>query len=152
LAENHLGQGKTIDIAQKLESLAQNFDVEGELRRAREFFAASAKWFQQAGDTAKATEMTVLVAECWAKEAVARISSDKPSHMVAASFYEKAIQIYRTIPRSERATHRADERIAELHKSLRKQASLARWSNQLSLIDITTCREGPKCGEREACH
>ena len=118
LAENHLGQGKTIDIAKKLESLAQNFDVEGELRRAREFFAASAKWFQQAGDTAKATEMTVLVAECWAKEAVARISSDKPSHMVAASFYEKAIQIYRTIPRSERATHRADERIAELHKSL----------------------------------
>jgi len=118
LAENHLGQGKTIDIAKKLESLAQNFDVEGELRRAREFFAASAKWFQQAGDTAKATEMTVLVAECWAKEAVARISSDKPSHMVAASFYEKAIQIYRTIPRSERTTHRADERIAELHKSL----------------------------------
>jgi hypothetical protein len=118
LAENHLGQGKTLDIAKKLESLARNFDVEGELRRAREFFAASAKWFQQAEDTAKVTEMTVLVAECWAKEAVARISSDKPSHMVAASFYENAIQTYRTIPRSERAAHRVDERITELHKSL----------------------------------
>lgn len=122
LAENHLGQGKTLDIAKKLESLARNFDVEGELRRAREFFAASVKWFQQAGDTAKVTEMTVLVAECWAKEAVARISSEKPSHMVAASFYENAIQTYRTIPRSERAAHRVDERIAELHKSLNESS------------------------------
>jgi hypothetical protein len=118
LAANHLAHGKGTDIAKRLESLARNFDVEGDLRRAREFFAASAKWFQQVGDAAKTAEMTVFVAEGWVKEAVARISSDHPSHMVAASFYENAIQTYRSIPRSERAAHRVDERIAELHKSL----------------------------------
>jgi hypothetical protein len=118
LAANHLAHGKGTDIAKRLESLARNFDVEGDLHLAREFFAASARWFQQAGDAAKAAEMTVFVAEGWVKEAVARISSDQPSHMVAASFYENAIQTYRSIPRSERAAHRVDERIAELHKSL----------------------------------
>jgi hypothetical protein len=118
LAANHLAHRKGTDIAKRLELLARNFDVEGDLHRAREFFAASAKWFQQAGDAAKTAEMTVFVAEGWVKEAVARISSDKLSHMVAASLYENAIQTYRSIPRSERAAHRVDERIAVLHKSL----------------------------------
>jgi hypothetical protein len=118
LAANHLARGKGTDIAKRLESLARNFDVEGDLYRAREFFAASAKWFQQAGDAAKTAAMTVFVAEGWVKEAVTRISSEQPSYMVAASFYENAIQTYRSVPRSERAAHRVDERIAELHKSL----------------------------------
>jgi hypothetical protein len=38
--------------------------------------------------------------------------------MVAASFYENAIQTYRTIPGAERAAHRVDERIAELRAQL----------------------------------
>lgn len=118
LEANHLAHGKGIEIAKKLETLARIFDVKDDLPRAREFFAASARWFRKAEDTAKATEMTVFVAEGWIKEAVARISSSRPSHMVAASFYENAIQTYRSIPRSARAAHRVDERIAEIHKSL----------------------------------
>ncbi len=62
--------------------------------------------------------MTVAVAEGWVKEAIARVSSDQPSHMVAASFYENAIQIYRSIPRSQRLIHQGDERIAELHQHM----------------------------------
>jgi hypothetical protein len=38
--------------------------------------------------------------------------------MAAASFYEKAIQIYRTVPRGERAIHKADERMTELHRQM----------------------------------
>jgi hypothetical protein len=76
--------------------------------------------------------MTVFVAEGWVKEAVARISSDQPSHMVAASFYENAIQTYRSIPRSERAAHRVDERIAELHKSLNEAGK--RSLDEMSVI------------------
>jgi hypothetical protein len=45
LAANHLAHGKATDIAKKLESLARSFDVEGDLRRAREFFAASFIFF-----------------------------------------------------------------------------------------------------------
>jgi len=125
LSANHLARGKGIDIAKRLKSLARQFDVEGDLHRAREFFAASAKWFKQVGDAAKAAEMIVFVAEDWVKEAVARMSSDQPSHMVAASLYENAIQTYRSIPRSERAAHRVDERISELHKSLNEAGERA---------------------------
>ncbi len=118
LKSNALGRDHSTTIATKLESLAREFEDEGEFRKALEYFQASAHWFKESGDDEKSTEMTVEVAEGWVKEAVARLSSDQPSHMVAASFYESAIQTYRTIPRSERATHRVDERIAELKRSL----------------------------------
>lgn len=114
LDSNGLARDQASIIGQRLELLAREFDDEGDQHRAREYFDAAAKWYKRAGDDAKFATMTVAVAEGWVKEAVARISSDKPSHMVAASLYENAIQIYRTIPRSERAIHRVDERLEEL--------------------------------------
>ena len=118
LKSNALGGDHSTTIATKLESLAREFESEDEFRKALECFQASAYWFKESGDKEKSTEMTVEVAESWVKEAVARLSSDQPSHVVAASFYEKAIQTYRTIPRSERATYSVNERIAELRRSL----------------------------------
>lgn len=118
LKANSLGRDHSTTIATRLESLAREFEDEDEFLKAREYFQASAHWFKESGDDEKSTEMTVEVAEGWVKEAVARLSSNQPSHGVAASFYESAIQTYRTIPRSERATHRVDERIAELRRSL----------------------------------
>lgn len=118
LAANRLAHEKAAGIAKKLESLARYSDGQGDLHSAREFSAAAAKWFRQTGNVAKTTEMTVFVAEGWVKETVARASSDQASHMVAASFYEKAIQTYRSIPRRERSAYRVDQRIAELQKSL----------------------------------
>ena len=118
LKSNALERDHSTTIATKLESLAREFEDEDEFLKAREYFQASAHWFKESGDDEKSTEMTVEVAEGWVKEAVARLSSDQPSPMVAASFYESAIQTYRTIPRSERTTHRVDERIAELRRHL----------------------------------
>lgn len=118
LESNGLGRDQKMPVAQKLESLAREFDGMGELHRSRDFFSAAARWFERAGDGAKAAAMTVEVAEGWVKEAIARISNDSPSHMVAASFYENAIQTYRTIPRAERVAHRVDERLAELRTHL----------------------------------
>lgn len=118
LLSYRLGQDHRQAIAIKLESMAHAFDVDGDLQRARDFFDAASKWFQRSGSVAKAAEMTACLAEGWVKEAVARLSSVYASNSVAASFYENAIQTYRTIPRSERNTHRVDERIAELHVHL----------------------------------
>lgn len=118
LDSNGLGRTHSSVIAQKLNVLAVEFDGDGDLHRSREFFDAASRWFDRSGDEAKSAEMTVAVAEGWVKEAIARVSSDQPSHMVAASFYEKAIQIYRSIPRSLRAIHKGDERIAELHRHM----------------------------------
>lgn len=118
LKSNRLGGAHRTDVSTKLEALARGFDDEGDLHKAREYFSAAAEWYKLIPDEAKAAEMTVLVAEGWVKEAVARVASESPSHMVAASFYENAIQIYRTIPRAERSTHQVDERIAELRVHL----------------------------------
>jgi len=119
LLESHgLGRNQRAVIAQKLATLAGEFDADGDLHRAREYFSAAAKWFKLAGDEAKTASMTVSQAEGWVKEAVARVSSENPSHMAAATFYENAIQIYRTIPHAERAAHRVDERLVELRAHL----------------------------------
>lgn len=135
LMETHrLGKDRSFDIAMKLEASARSFDTEGELHRARDFYAGSAKWFQKARDEAKAAELTVCVAESWVKAAQARVASEQPSHMVAASFYEKAIQTLRSIPRRERDTHRVDERIAELKRLLNEAG--ARALDEMS--EITT--------------
>ena len=118
LDANGLGRTHSPVIAQKLNMLAVEFDGDGDFHRSREFFDAASRWFDRSGDEAKSAEMTVAVAEGWVKEAIARVSSDQPSHMVAASFYENAIQIYRSIPRSQRSIHQGDERIAELHRHM----------------------------------
>ena len=113
-----LGRKHSTTIATKLESLARKFEEANDFLNACDYFRASADWFEASGDDAKSVEMTVAEAEGQAKEASARISSDQPSHMAAAGFFEQAIQTYRTIPRPERASHQVDERIAELRAKL----------------------------------
>lgn len=147
LVENSLGRDKCQDIAEKLEGMARDFDSIGDLHHAREFFSAASKWFRQLGSEAKVAEMTVCVAEIWVNEAVARISSEKPSYMAAASFYENAIQTYRAIPRRERHTHRVEERISELQKELNEAG--ARSLDEMGFItsppmDITELTENAR--------
>lgn len=125
LSSNGLGQDKRSEIAQKLESLACEFKNRDDLHACREFFVESAKWYKAAGNNTKSVEMTVELAEGWVKEAEVRLTSSDPSHMVAATFYENAIQVYRTIPRSERKVHRVDERIAELRLNLNESGRKA---------------------------
>jgi hypothetical protein len=118
LKANGLGRKNRADLAKKLEALGREFDGEGDLDRARKYFFAAAEWYGVVPDAAKAAEMTASVAEGWVKEAIAQVSSSSPSHMVAASLYENAIQTYRTIPKKERTAHRVYERITELRTHL----------------------------------
>lgn len=116
LLANALGRDDSLDIADKLTWLAHLFEDEGSFHKAHSFFDTSAKWFKRAGNKERWTATTISLAESWAKEAVARMTSSQRSSAVAASFYENAIQIYRTIPRIEREAHRVQERIADLHR------------------------------------
>ena len=125
LKSNALGKDHSTKIATKLESLAREFEGEGELHRAREYFQASADWFKVSEEDAKSIAMTVEVAEGWVKEADAKLSSNQPSHIIAVPHYESAIQTYRTIPRSMRATHQVDDRIVELMKRLNESGERA---------------------------
>jgi hypothetical protein len=140
LAANGLAKAKALGIASRLESLGRSVDFAANLELTRRCFGSSAKWFQGAGDETKRAEMTVAEAETWVKEAEVRLASEKPSHMVAASFYEKAIQTYRNIPRDKRAIHGVDERVAELHVRMKDsgEKSLGEMSVISSpSIDIT---------------
>jgi hypothetical protein len=118
LKSNGLGRDRQGDVASRLEALAREIDSDGDLERARKHFSAAADWWRAVPDATKTAEMTAAVAEGWVKEAVKRVSSENPSHIVAASFYENAIQTYRTIPRGERAAYRVEERLAELQTDL----------------------------------
>jgi hypothetical protein len=101
------------DIAEKLEQLAIEFNDSEDLHKARDYFNAAAEVFRELKNKEKHAEMIVKVAEKWEKEA-----SDSPSNIVATSFYEKAIQKYRNIPRELRGRYDVDDRIANLHTKL----------------------------------
>jgi len=136
LKSKGLGKSHQTDLAKKLEALAREFDIECDLDRAGEYFSSAADWYSLIPDASKAAEMTALKAENFVKKAVTRISSNSPNHMVAASFYENAIQTYRTIPKAERSAHRVDERIAELRADLNA-------SGEKSLTQMGTIRSPP---------
>ena len=125
LKSNDLGRDHSTKIATKLECLAREFEGEREFLKARKYFQASADWFKASEDNEKSTAMMVEVAEGWVKEADVRLSSDQPSHGIAMTCYENAIQIYRTIPRSMRTPHQVDDRIAELRKHLNESGERA---------------------------
>ena len=151
LLTNRLGRQDPASVARKLETIAGRIDIAGDFYRAGEFLGMAREWFLKAGDTDKATEMTVALAESWVKLATTRVSSSSPSHMVATDFYEKAIQTYRTIPRSERTSRHVDERIAELHKLLGEsgQRSLEEMGRiQSPGVDITQLVEHARAAVR----
>ncbi len=129
MANFGLGKSNARDIAGKLESLARTFESDGDLHQEQDYFDNSSKWYEFAGDKTKSVEMTVCHAEAFVKEAIARTATEPPSNMAAAHFYEKAIQILRTIPKADRPAIKVDERIAELHKSMNE-------AGQLSLSEI----------------
>ncbi len=120
MRSNGLGRDNAASIATKLESLGDASAGEGEFHRARSYLHEAHRWFKTLGDEAQATATTVAEAECWVKEAEHRLSSADPSHGVAASFIEKAIQTYRTIPKKQRETHNGTERLKHLQTLLRE--------------------------------
>lgn len=134
LKSGGLGGDRSNLIAEKLESVAREFDCQNHFYHAREYFQASAEWFQKAENEGKSTELTIEAAETFVKEAKTRITSDQPSYMVAASFHENAIQIYRTIPRSKRAEYRVDERIVELRKLLSESSE--KMLDEMKVIEV----------------
>lgn len=142
-----LGKSNIKAISIKLESLARQFENDKDLLKARKYFESSSKWYDLLGDKTKSIEMTVCFAEGYVKEAIARTAIKQPSNVLATILYEKAIQILRTIPKTERPTLRIGERIAELHK-LKSEAGQLSLGEMCTLtsdkIDITQFMEKAK--------
>ena len=114
-----LENDQQIAIATRLCSLARNYESSGDFFTAYHYFQSSADWFRTSGDEENSTSMTIMMAESQCQEAAKRVSAESPSHLAATTFYEEAIQIYRTIPKTKR-TPQVEARIAELQSLLNR--------------------------------
>ena len=92
LRDNGLRRDESLDIGNKLKTIAESFEKRGDFHKARSFLHGASDWFKRANKNENWIAVTVLIAEGWAKEAAARMSSTVPSSAVAASFYENAIR------------------------------------------------------------
>lgn len=101
-------------IADKLATLAEVFRTEGDIHRARAYFKLASEYFGRLSDIESAARMRVAEAETWVAEADAMLTMQQPLHVSAVGNFEKAIQVYRSVPKSERGVHRVEERMKEL--------------------------------------
>jgi Domain of unknown function (DUF4209) len=120
LRKLNLGLDFSTEIALKLEVLATEFNARNEQHKTREYYHAAIEWFKLDKNTAKSTELTATLAECYANEVGISATNEKRRALVGVTDIEKAIQIYRQIPKAERAKHNVEERINELRGLLKE--------------------------------
>ena len=127
-----LGQDFQVKIADKIETLAREFQAASEFEQAIAYFQVSADWFKANEDDEKFADMKALQAEMLVKEAISAETTSIPRYIVAVGKYEQAIQIYRDIPRAQRGEE-IDARIVELEAKLQE-------SSKEALDSMTTVR------------
>lgn len=127
LTDNNLAADRLNEIAQKIETLTNKFGAIGDSYKAQEYAATATIIYRTMGNDEKTVEMMVYQAESIVKDA-----ENAPSNIAAIHFYEKAIQIYRTIPKEERSKYDGDTRISELRALLTQAGQSA--STELKLI------------------
>ncbi len=125
LMENGLGMSHSAALGAKLESLAHSFDVNGNFHASTSFYDASSNWYRHSSDFDKSTDMTIAQAEALVKDADARVSVSQASYSAAATFLERAVQVYRSIPRAYRDSHQVDQRVDELRSLINEYGVLA---------------------------
>lgn len=111
----HLDKEKAKDVAVKLEAFAHSYENEKSWHHAREYYATAIQWYKRINAHLDMYRLYAKQAEVFVSEATERVQGDNPSNLAAAHFLECAIQIYRKIPKKERAALNVDKRIDELH-------------------------------------
>ncbi len=118
LVKHKLGKKEQYSITIKLEEIAISLEESDDLKGAIDYFNAASQVYKKLANNEKCSEMIARCAECWVKKAIERQSSNTPSQMVVAMFYEDAIQKYREIPREFRDTYNVDKRVHELRTQM----------------------------------
>ncbi|WP_321846723.1 DUF4209 domain-containing protein [Paraburkholderia bannensis] len=135
LFESNLGRSRAREIADGLadrgKEVAANSSYE-----ARGYFEAAGLWYGRIAEKELQADMTCAVAETWAREAESRASTHQASNMVAANFYENAIQTLRRVPRALRAARAVDQRLAKLYGLLER-------AGKASLGEMRVVSSGP---------
>ena len=118
LEAHRLGSQAADAIARKLEGLAKEFEASADYYAAEHNFAGATAWYREADNEEASIETTVARAEVYVSQADAALISSNPSHLVAAHYYEDAIQTYRSVPRAQRDQHRVEERMGEIRERM----------------------------------
>ena len=124
LEEYNIERSNEHSIAMHLHSIAEELEAEGRSNSARSYFANAAVWFGKANNETDSARMNVAHAETYVKEAEANLTSESPSNLLASTFYERAIQIYRNIPHAYREPHQVNQRISDLRDRLNEAGLL----------------------------
>lgn len=103
------------DIAPRLFQIGEDQKNTGDFNAARSYFELAAKKYQQCGDEKDWLDSLISIANCFEQEADLRSDG---SNMVANSFYENAIQAYRSIPIKHRSTYGVDNKIQSVRKKI----------------------------------
>ncbi|QLA15402.1 DUF4209 domain-containing protein [Desulfolutivibrio sulfoxidireducens] len=147
LLENKLGTSEQRTIAADIENKALAYKIKNNYLLAIDNFNAAIKWYKLLGDQGKITNLKVFLAECHVEEATAKASTESSGNIIASSIYESALQILRSIPKSNRKQYNIDARITEitnlLHKS-GKNALEEMMCIRTSEIDITDTVEASR--------
>jgi len=125
LSEGRLASKHAAEVASRLHLFADEGLSRGDFRLARHYFESAAQWHDRAKEENPQADCLVGAAETYVREAEARLATDPNAHLVAASFYEDAIQAYRRVPKAKRLTRRVDERSAEIYRMYRLASELA---------------------------
>ena len=145
LKSNKLGKSRATVIAPKLKSMALGFESDNEYSVAVDYYQAAADWFESVGDTSKFVEMILSKAESWVKKGDDRLSSEEPSYLSAAHFYELAIDTLHWLkktskmPKSKLSTYQVDERIDKL--MLRREDFLRQGIDEMEPIRVDITEE-----------
>lgn len=116
LKDGRMGYDHAQELAVLLVKAAESAGEVGDFHRARNYFIAAGDWYSVAKLTELQADCICSAAETYVKEAQARMTSPNPSHMVAASFLENAIQQYRLVPKAMRGKRNVNQRMEELHR------------------------------------
>lgn len=118
LSSQKVGSAFTEEIVGILDSIAETSLQECGFERSRQFLFEAIEWCKMGREIERQIDFSMRVAGAWAMEAEARLTGSRPSNMAAANFYEKAIQAFRSVPKTRRDEHGIEEKIAELHTKL----------------------------------
>lgn len=119
-----LASGYESAIGDKLAKIGESHVKEGDFFTGRLHLTDASIWYARANDNQRQADMVCEAAESFALEAKSRETGPHPSYMAASSFYENAIQRYRSVPKAFRKDRKVEERIAEL-MGLLKAAGIA---------------------------
>jgi hypothetical protein len=123
-------------IAEHLAELGAELVSSGRFREARDLLTVAADWRHRKGPAERHAELLASIAQAWHDEARAALDPPRASAIIAGDALEKAIQVYRTIPRKYRVALSIDERITALQ--------LERLdAGERSLAEMGTVSSGP---------